>query len=424
MQEVKDKHLTVCLGNTRSGKSTIVNYLMLNPLIIQEEVIFEGFNIVKACTLQQGPEIGKGTTSKTTFLTCWESPKILGLIVDAPGFEDNRGEVYDISSAFYIKKLLENAKSVRIVLVSDINDIRSHSVAQFTNLISKICTILPNIMNYAPGIALVFSKSSNKISAATVAELLTEKILHSDINMKSYERDFVDYFVRNSHQIGFFKMPTSEGEINYDTSHFEIGENIFSTINNEIKKLDGYNVLNVKPGISDKSRIFLLEARENLAETNKFDHMLSNSVCSFKDHWTKYYHFEYKSSVGKNRIKEIYGVILAKLRKISSEENLVRKIELFYTIDPEARVIPPEDIFTKLDFIGFIDDVLELKHSRLCDTVLDSKISELDFFISDMINKIRLGLGEIPKKEADFFFQGIKGSFDSKQENLREKKKL
>jgi len=71
---------------------------------------------------KKGPKICIKSVSETTCPSRYETVNY-GVVWECPGYNDNRGITQDIANSFYIKNLFEKAASVRVLVVTDFNDI-------------------------------------------------------------------------------------------------------------------------------------------------------------------------------------------------------------------------------------------------------------------------------------------------------------
>ena len=76
---------------------------------------------------KKGPKIGTKSVSETTYPSRYNTDDY-GVVWDCPGYNDNRGLTQDIANSFYVKNLFEKAASVRVLVVTDFNDIDSDDV--------------------------------------------------------------------------------------------------------------------------------------------------------------------------------------------------------------------------------------------------------------------------------------------------------
>ncbi|CAO5682823.1 MAG: hypothetical protein HEEMFOPI_01817 [Holosporales bacterium] len=124
------KEITVFLGITGAGKSTAVNFLFRAPLKIKD-----GF-ICNSSPDEHFSRIGSGisVTVIPNFLTTENGVTLC----DLPGFEDSRNIIYRIINSILIKRVLENASSIRFVLVIDEHTARSKRGQDTKSQIEKI----------------------------------------------------------------------------------------------------------------------------------------------------------------------------------------------------------------------------------------------------------------------------------------------
>lgn len=117
-QAAKEKEIVLVIGNTGSGKSTTINYLLENPLATkQDEYGIDYIDVADPNTQQHYPKIGQSSTvSETLYPEVYRAPSGLD-ICDCPGFGDTRGEVEAITAAVSTKAVIKNARSIRAIVV-------------------------------------------------------------------------------------------------------------------------------------------------------------------------------------------------------------------------------------------------------------------------------------------------------------------
>jgi hypothetical protein len=110
-----ESNLILVIGGTGSGKSTIINYLAGQTMreITKEEFlepVIEADNPIMAVghdsfrSLTDLPQLYSDSNTKLTYCDC-------------PGFSDTRGAEVDIANGYAIKSIIENARSIKAVLV-------------------------------------------------------------------------------------------------------------------------------------------------------------------------------------------------------------------------------------------------------------------------------------------------------------------
>jgi hypothetical protein len=134
----KDKDIVVFLGNTGAGKSTLINYLSGKQLKVNDldDIVLDDPNDPLAMA------IGNGSISET-FLPAFAQVGGL-LFYDLPGFKDTRGTAKSLVNACFIKHIVENARSAKLVFVAGMDQITSDRGSSFKTLLSQVKQLLPN----------------------------------------------------------------------------------------------------------------------------------------------------------------------------------------------------------------------------------------------------------------------------------------
>jgi ribosome biogenesis GTPase A len=133
----KNKDIVVFLGNTGAGKSTLINYISGKRLEVNALN-----DIVLDPTEQSTMAIGGGNNSET-FLPSYIQVGSL-LLYDLPGFMDTRGTARSLVNACFIKNIIENANSVKLVFVAGIDQITGDRGESFKTLLTNTKKLIPN----------------------------------------------------------------------------------------------------------------------------------------------------------------------------------------------------------------------------------------------------------------------------------------
>jgi predicted GTPase len=168
----KGKDLIVFLGNTGSGKSTTVNVLGKIPMVL---------DVLKTRFLLQddakpGMRMDDAIKSTTRYPAFLRRPDSEILLFDFPGFKDSEGANEDIINAALIKSLLENARTVKAVVVTSEAEVDAIKGGSFKELI-KSMRLFPEEFR-KESLLLVFNKMSpdhTGRSAEGVLEISLEK---------------------------------------------------------------------------------------------------------------------------------------------------------------------------------------------------------------------------------------------------------
>ena len=396
VRDVANDDIVIFLGNTKAGKSTVINYIIGNTLSVQENS-----NTYKMCikTTNEalGPAIGTGALSETTLPSKWMSHNIRETMWDTPGFNDNRGVAQDIPNAFFIKELLNNAKSAKLVLVSDINDIYSDNLRPFIDFVSHIHTILPEIERLKDGVSVVFTKVPARLNRDKICTLLRAKIIEqTTIDVDHAERELVQHFIEHKDLIGIFKEVTEEYEA---IEQKLMDDGIISAVHDSIA-LTKEQLSNVHLGISVESQTFLLETHNKLCEMQEFDYLLEKiqniyfiQIQSIKD--------SLNAKMSDERLIQIKNTISDLQARIDGimthpKHSLFDILTHLASVNPEVgQAIIDSNIFMKEKFITFIEQILHLHHRE----IFENKITQVATTISTHLRKCdiatKCALGEI-----------------------------
>ncbi len=66
-----------------------------------------------------------GHKKSATFLPNYWKSSNGDIFYDCAGFNDTRGEVYDIAKSLMMKKIGDNARSLKVMLVGDLDTLKS-----------------------------------------------------------------------------------------------------------------------------------------------------------------------------------------------------------------------------------------------------------------------------------------------------------
>jgi ankyrin repeat protein len=125
-QEIKD-HIVMVLGLTGVGKGTLINYLNGVELTPKHEGSAWKLEAKDKETLP-GISISNSNSKSDTFYPAIYSPENKDFsYVDTPGFDDSRGEAYDIAAAYFRQEITKNVSSIKTLLVIPNEDLTSTS---------------------------------------------------------------------------------------------------------------------------------------------------------------------------------------------------------------------------------------------------------------------------------------------------------
>jgi energy-coupling factor transporter ATP-binding protein EcfA2 len=131
LRSVTGLDITVVVGGTGSGKSTLINLLAG----VQLEVDLDG--CIQSVSSHQGMKIGGGFHSITKYPESIDVPG-LGLVYDLPGFEDTEGALDDLLNAAFIRGIVTGARSVKVIYVTSKSDMDAARGPSFKRLIRSM----------------------------------------------------------------------------------------------------------------------------------------------------------------------------------------------------------------------------------------------------------------------------------------------
>ncbi|CAL8075901.1 unnamed protein product [Orchesella dallaii] len=234
-QEDLSKDVIIIVGITGSGKTTIAN------------ILGGQLNILKACKVQRrivilddNNRIGEPSpiskTSVPMFYHCKYKNKIV-VIVDAPGFGDNRGPLVDIVAMTLVKRVTEKCARIKFLFVIPYSAVNSefdrthfpslveHSAKlignNFKNIQNSVGFVINMVHNYSP---LSFNEEITDDDVKTeIEEYLTKckGAFEPDYPRKNNEmeiqKEFVDLLQNSlSTKVCLLRYPKKAGNLDED----------------------------------------------------------------------------------------------------------------------------------------------------------------------------------------------------------------
>ena len=435
--KVKHEDVIALLGTTKSGKSTLINFLVGNVLEAVKQKFGRTF-LVKMDNETIGPEIGIESSSLTTLPTKWiveNKSCINGLTLwDAPGFGDSRGEIQDITNSFYIKTLLRGVKSAKVVLVTDFSDLLNDNVSSFVCLLESVTHIFNNDISLTfQSLVLIFNKTpfdcdGEIVDKSFLCELLTEKIIKSKSVIDKNCRSIVQSFVECPERIGIFRKAVVDLPIEKLNTGIEVAIKCAAPLLSDF-------LCNVSPSVSEKSRTFLLRQKFLLAGMPDIDILLNDLEKKYKS--TSQFFEKEVECADKETLEGIKSEIQRKLVELqiiveNDGETLQQMLVKLQVLDREGagKAITEHNLMSKATIIQHIDDILKLKESeefrlkieKIAVVVIKNlesvliKISEKQGQISDQEAALRLA-------EEEAKFNSTISEYEKKIDNLKSENK-
>ncbi|XP_043466940.1 uncharacterized protein LOC122501497 [Leptopilina heterotoma] len=378
------RNVAICIGMARSGKSTLINYLMGNNLKMFKKSTYASKEIVKE-DQSPGPEIGSGSESKTIEVSKWASTKIPNLdIWDTPGFGDNRGQMQDIKNAFNIYRLMHSVKSVKFILVVDFAHIIGDDTKQLTDFLNYLENLFGKMfINTFRSMAIIISKAPFRIYGEQVDldfinHHLQRKSL-SSIKMNPISRQFINYIITNQNQVGIFR------QVNTPTEIQNIDYNIVDAIKSSHLTID-YSFEDILPTISPSSKNCLLKTRSNLQSMNQIS-ILETFLVQFVEEFAQI-RINTTEAVATNKSEGIgTEKDLNRISEILHEAlepgiNYDRKIRILKEIDDKIREkIEELNLLQNFKFMIFFDQCLGIRFRKDYEIALEAMLYRLNFHI-------------------------------------------
>ncbi|WP_375319046.1 hypothetical protein [Candidatus Tisiphia endosymbiont of Oplodontha viridula] len=357
---------TLVIGNTRGGKSTVINYLLSNPLRVAKldpHGKGKDAKVLKIFTVDPtaGPEIGATGGSMTTVPKKWYKPDgaYKKAIWDCPGFGDNRGPAVDISNAYLLSKLLSNASNIKIVLVSDIKDITNDNPAGFVGLIKQVNYLFSDLDQIKHCSILLVTK----VEDYDVHDIAVDiKKIAQNVQDPELDKAFVQHLANNE-KITIFAQAKKEGLL--DRKDAEM-------IAQDINQINSEQQLAVKVGISPDTKVFIYKNSSLFSNFIKEDlDIILAKVKALVD-------------VDKIEKSEDAHKAIEHLKEISAEFNtndhnesmkeFLERIQNILIREGQTALEDSKGLNSKLDLLAFIK------------TIIDIRTADIECFKNDLKN--------------------------------------
>ena len=220
VSQVNGKDIIVCLGNTGSGKTTMVNSLVHGPESLEIMEIKEKVKVkkgktkeVKKMVIEQKEEfkakkllkIGHSSALSETFRPDTVANDKTGLMfVDVAGFEDSGSPLVELVNMFVNKHIFNISKSISFLMTITMNEVtnnRGQSVRELVNVLNVMCpselstlkdAVIPILTKSKPGDQEVdIDEVRSSVEASLTDEF--EKILQTIQDPKIKEATLKEY---------------------------------------------------------------------------------------------------------------------------------------------------------------------------------------------------------------------------------------
>lgn len=94
------------------------------------------------------------------------------MFFDCSGFKDNRGEEYEISNSFFVKRLFDIYSKIKILLLVDENSISESRADKLPKLIRNLLKSFDSLEDIQDGVILLINKAKPEFNEKTYSEEL------------------------------------------------------------------------------------------------------------------------------------------------------------------------------------------------------------------------------------------------------------
>jgi GTP-binding protein EngB required for normal cell division len=228
-EEVKGKDLIVFFGETRNGKGSVVNQLidnvtLKNPKTGRVQKDFDGSLMLFRKDASKGVPTSSGSKSDTIVPNRVSNYKVIDkgwfwntekdkMLIDMPGFSDNRGNIQQVANAYYMKRIMEEAENAGIVLVCSANNLGNERLENFCRLFKNIAEMFPDAENFKDSFHLIVTKvkieGSNEDAQTYLRNRISEALNNASNDITEKGRIIAKAILDNKN-ISWTVKPTSE----------------------------------------------------------------------------------------------------------------------------------------------------------------------------------------------------------------------
>ena len=403
--EIKYEDTCVFIGASGSGKSSLMNWAIGNKLVGKKDADFRRINLEKGDD-SPGPKIGIGATAETTIPARWNSKRFLHKVLwDLPGFVDNRGVIQDITNAYYVFELFTNIKSAKVVIVIDINDIIASNINPVLSLLRSLEDIFGESMNKCfHSIAVIFTKVPEMIGDGPadkdcINDFLKGQFLkNNEITISESGKNLISYLINNNQNIGLYKN-VSVGPVS--DKYIDVG--ITDAINN-IKSVPEEILKEVSPSISERSKLALFNAREDLCYKKAMAELQNRIATYFEEKLNAIQRIRKEKSIPRERyltLNDEFCIIENQINTFLNLPNSQDTLGFIKFIDPSFdKLINDHNLIERFKLMKFVDRMLNIEVSSLYDLGLRDIMLNLQHKIHEAIMWLKVQLNEISEERA------------------------
>ncbi len=200
-QNARGKEVIALIGDTGTGKSTAINYLLGKRMAATERGMSTVINV--AAGEQEAAKIGHQLQrSETDFTHIYPVPNSRNALADCGGFLDTRGVSTEIAVNMSLKLTMQNARNVKLVLCLACDKLIGDRCVAFMRTLSTVLgTLLRDYRAHQGSIILMITKpsrlqSGRLVSAQDVKGLFEE--IKNECAPGSERRAWMEFLLRNN----------------------------------------------------------------------------------------------------------------------------------------------------------------------------------------------------------------------------------
>ena len=173
--EIRDKDITLVIGCTGSGKSTLINYLLNNKLR------FEYLNMEKVAIVDdlsgKYPKIGHNSQSCTIFPQVFTDQENKISYCDCPGFFDNRSFEERVSISINTQSAILSSKRIQaIIVVFTQSELQAQRGVLFKSLNKLLNTLIHDFESILPNMIFVLSRPNDNVTSDLFFDFLNNEL--------------------------------------------------------------------------------------------------------------------------------------------------------------------------------------------------------------------------------------------------------
>jgi hypothetical protein len=195
-------NVTILIGSTGAGKSTLGNLLVSHQLIVKRDEY-------KRLVIEGGKGIENSANSATSLPNLFFDKEKNSIYLDFPGFKDNRGADIDILNSYYARQLFNTDFKKKVILVINEIDLFEPRIEKLITTMNCVYDLLGDCNKYFEGFLVVITFAERSLD-------LIKKRIENDITGKNLDfqngKKLIEEITKNfNSKVCIFPKPSKEG---------------------------------------------------------------------------------------------------------------------------------------------------------------------------------------------------------------------